>query len=223
MGDLFRCHRPGCPIAAPHVCPVDDPAEYLPSAPKSTPGSPVAPGDPGVPDAAHRSDVAAIEIIGQHTPQPDGNGGKVLRRPADVPDDAVRAREAEIRATLDRRRPPCPVDARHDVQWRPAQGVSGSGWMCDIDGYLPDPAPTPLVGESGPEHVQLGAGTLTYNIPSGVPWATQIRALLDPWVDDVNGALDAATAEVAAWFDAAGGVRYRQGYAAGASDRGQVR
>ena len=43
---------------------------------------------------AHRSDVEAVEIIGQYVPQPDGNGGKVLRRPADVPDAAARAREA---------------------------------------------------------------------------------------------------------------------------------
>jgi len=161
MGDLFRCHRPGCPIAAPHVCPVDDPAEYLPSAPDTTSGSPAAPGDPDVPDAAHRSDVAAIEIIGQHVPQPDGNGGKVRRRPA------------------------------------------------------------PLVGEGGPERVQLGAGTLTYNIPSGVPWADQLRAIVRDHVADAE--LEDVVAELDAWFDAAGGVRYRQGYAAGASDRGQVR
>lgn len=94
----FKCHRPGCVITDPHVCPVYDPAEHRPrnprtyppqwpqpgaaplTAPESTPGSPAAPGDPGVPDAAHRSDVEAIATIGQHTPQPDGNGGKAIRR-----------------------------------------------------------------------------------------------------------------------------------------------
>ena len=114
------------------------------------------------------------------------------------------AREAEIRVTLARRRPPCPVDARHDVQWRPAQGVSGAGWWCDVDGYLPDPAdpatPNPAAG-----------------FVSGERWADQIRRLLRPIVEDPDE-LELAVADMTAWAVEAGNVRWRQGYAEGALD-----